>query len=120
MKAAVAILLAAHLNILYTNDESDSTLDFDMKGWKSIHTSCVQQYDTKYMFFVVLCGMSVSTIEVKDEQEVAVFRPEECVSFAEALWMYTVGAAYAANCEHVLGQVCNGCDVAALCCSCTD
>lgn len=34
-----------------------------------------------------------------------VFRPEERVSFAEALWMYTVGAAFAANCEHVLGQV---------------
>jgi hypothetical protein len=35
-----------------------------------------------------------------------VFRPEECLSFAEALWLYTVGAAYAGSCEQVLGQVC--------------
>jgi hypothetical protein len=35
----------------------------------------------------------------------AVFRAEECLSFSEALWMYTIGAAFAANCEHVLGQV---------------
>ena len=34
-----------------------------------------------------------------------VFREEECVTFAEALWMYTVGASIAANCENLLGQV---------------
>ena len=41
-----------------------------------------------------------------------VFRPEECVNFAEALWMYTIGAAYAANCENILGQVRKPCIMA--------
>ena len=34
-----------------------------------------------------------------------VFRPEEALSFAEALWIYTVGAAYAAGCETFLGSL---------------
>lgn len=34
-----------------------------------------------------------------------VYRPEECLSFAEALYMYTVGAAYASCSESVLGRV---------------
>ena len=33
-----------------------------------------------------------------------VFRSEERLEFAQALWMYTVGAAYAAHCEHILGR----------------
>ena len=33
-----------------------------------------------------------------------VFRPEESLTFSQALWMYTVEAAYAAHCEHVLGS----------------
>ncbi|CAM9101259.1 unnamed protein product, partial [Ectocarpus fasciculatus] len=37
-----------------------------------------------------------------------VFRPEECLSFAEALWMYTVGGAFAGNCEGSLGRIENG------------
>jgi hypothetical protein len=34
-----------------------------------------------------------------------VFRPEESLSFSEALWIYTVGAAYAAGCESFLGSL---------------
>ena len=34
-----------------------------------------------------------------------VFRAEEALSFAEALWIYTVGAAYAAGCETFLGSL---------------
>eukprot|EP01036_Dinobryon_divergens_P027009 gene27009-35715_t len=34
-----------------------------------------------------------------------VFRSEERLEFAQALWMYTVGAAYAAHCEHILGRI---------------
>jgi hypothetical protein len=34
-----------------------------------------------------------------------VFRPAERLTFDEALWLYTIGAAYAANCEEVLGRV---------------
>ena len=34
-----------------------------------------------------------------------VFRPSERLSFSQALWLYTVGAAYACKSEHVLGQV---------------
>lgn len=34
-----------------------------------------------------------------------VFRPEERLTFDEALWLYTIGAAYAAHCEGVLGKV---------------
>jgi hypothetical protein len=36
------------------------------------------------------------------------YRPEECLSFSEALWMYTVGSAYAAQCESDLGRLENG------------
>lgn len=36
-------------------------------------------------------------------KEEEVFRPEERLTFPEALWMYTAGAAVAARCEHVLG-----------------
>lgn len=34
-----------------------------------------------------------------------VFGAEEALSFAEALWIYTVGAAYAAGCETFLGSL---------------
>lgn len=34
-----------------------------------------------------------------------VFRPTECLSFAEALWTYTVGGAIAGNCENILGNL---------------
>ena len=34
-----------------------------------------------------------------------VFRPEECLSLNEALWIYTAGAAYAAKAEHILGAI---------------
>lgn len=34
-----------------------------------------------------------------------VFRPSERLTFDEALWLYTIGAAYAAKCEHVLGRI---------------
>jgi predicted amidohydrolase YtcJ len=37
-----------------------------------------------------------------------VYRPEECLSFSEALWIYTMGAAYAAGCDHVLGSIAIG------------
>jgi hypothetical protein len=37
--------------------------------------------------------------------QLEVFRPEEALSFAEALWIYTVGAAYAAGCETFLGSL---------------
>ena len=33
------------------------------------------------------------------------FRAEEALSFAEALWIYTLGAAYAAGCETFLGSL---------------
>ena len=34
-----------------------------------------------------------------------VFRAEECLSFSEALWLYTIGAAYAAGSEGFLGRL---------------
>lgn len=37
-----------------------------------------------------------------------IFRPEECLSFDEALWIYTAGAAYAAGCEDTLGAIKEG------------
>lgn len=40
-----------------------------------------------------------------DSPESEIFRPEERLSFAEALWIYTVGAALAAGCEHFLGSL---------------
>ena len=33
------------------------------------------------------------------------FRPEEKLTFAEALWIYTVGAAHAAGSEGFLGRL---------------
>lgn len=37
-----------------------------------------------------------------------VFRPEECLTFAESLWIYTSGAAIACNAENVLGNIKKG------------
>lgn len=37
-----------------------------------------------------------------------IFRPEERLSFADALWIYTVGGAFASKTEHVLGRIENG------------
>ena len=34
-----------------------------------------------------------------------IYRPEECLSFNEALWIYTMGGAYAAGCENMLGAI---------------
>jgi hypothetical protein len=42
-----------------------------------------------------------AAVEVTGE----VFRPEECLTFAEALWIYTVGAAKAAGAETYLGRI---------------
>lgn len=36
------------------------------------------------------------------------YRPEECFTFSEALWTYTIGAAFAAQCESNLGRIENG------------
>lgn len=36
------------------------------------------------------------------------FRPEEALTFSEALWLYTVGAAYASNSERQLGVIEDG------------
>lgn len=44
---------------------------------------------------------SESSVSVERE----VFRPEETLTFSEALWIYTVGAAYAAGCESFLGSL---------------
>jgi hypothetical protein len=31
--------------------------------------------------------------------------PEECLSFAQAVWLYTIGGAYACRSEHLLGRI---------------
>lgn len=41
--------------------------------------------------------------------QAAVYRPEECLSFADALWLYTRGAAYAAGYEDQMGSLQAGC-----------
>jgi hypothetical protein len=38
-------------------------------------------------------------------EETKVFRSEECLSFSEALWIYTYEGAYAAGYEDILGEV---------------
>lgn len=46
-----------------------------------------------------------SIIDHLSPKQPEVFRPEEALSLAEALWIYTVGAAYAAGCENFLGSL---------------
>lgn len=46
-------------------------------------------------------GLAGSTVCLEPE----VFRPEEALTFSEALWIYTVGAAYATGCESFLGSL---------------
>eukprot|EP00606_Chrysophyceae_sp_TOSAG23-5_P000348 GSChrysophyteH2.ASY1.ANO1.946.1 assembled CDS len=41
----------------------------------------------------------------RDEVGGSVFRPEECLGFAEALWTYTVGGALSCGCDHILGRL---------------
>jgi hypothetical protein len=48
-------------------------------------------------------GMYDAVFRVGEDEEV--FRPSERLSFAQALWTYTVGAAYACRTEKVLGQL---------------
>jgi predicted amidohydrolase YtcJ len=38
----------------------------------------------------------------------AVFRPDQCLTFAEALWLYTLGAAFANGTESVSGSIAVG------------
>lgn len=39
------------------------------------------------------------------EKDRTVFRPEECLTLDEALWIYTVEGAYAAGYENILGKI---------------
>jgi len=43
-----------------------------------------------------------------DDDDYEVYKPDECLTFSEALWIYTVGSALAANCENDLGSIANG------------
>ena len=55
-----------------------------------------------------LVGMYDAIYRRSRDDPSLVFRPSECLTFAEALHIYTVGASYAANCEHVLGKIAPG------------
>lgn len=44
-------------------------------------------------------------IDTDPDDLTSVFRPSERLTFAESLWLYTIGAAYAGNCEKVLGKI---------------
>jgi len=52
-----------------------------------------------------LLGMHDAIFRTARPPDRTIYRPEECLSFAEALWMYTVGGALAAQCEDVLGKL---------------
>ena len=45
---------------------------------------------------------------ILETSQIDVFRPSECLTFAEALWIYTVGSAYACGSEGILGEIENG------------
>lgn len=44
-------------------------------------------------------------ITQSQDESPSVFREDEKLSFAEALWSYTIGGAYAAGCEDKLGRI---------------
>lgn len=46
---------------------------------------------------------SISNIPTPDPAHI--FHPHETLTFSQALWMYTVNAAYATNTEHCLGRI---------------
>ena len=56
-------------------------------------------------------ALKKQTTSTSDEEagEKQVFLPEERLSFAEALWLYTGGAAYACRAEDRLGRIEPGC-----------
>lgn len=41
----------------------------------------------------------------KSRTDDSIFRPEECLSFAEALWLYTIGASYSNQTDKISGAV---------------
>jgi predicted amidohydrolase YtcJ len=52
-----------------------------------------------------LIGMYDAIYRHSREDVNDVYRGEECLSFSEALWIYTVGGAFAAGCENMLGAI---------------
>lgn len=50
-----------------------------------------------------LLGMHDAIFRKNKNNEI--FRPEECLTFAESLWIYTSGAAIACNAENFLGNI---------------
>ena len=53
-------------------------------------------------------GMFDAMFRSSRETEGLIFREEEQLTFAESLWIYTYGSAYAAHCEHELGMLAIG------------
>lgn len=44
----------------------------------------------------------------RGEKSSMIFHEDERLNFTEALWIYTIGGAFAAKCEHILGSVSEG------------
>ncbi|CAM9490836.1 unnamed protein product [Phaeothamnion confervicola] len=54
---------------------------------------------------VLAKSVAETAIEPPPPMPTTVFRPEECLTLDEAVWLYTVGAAYAAGEERRLGRI---------------
>jgi predicted amidohydrolase YtcJ len=105
-------------------DVQPSFVPTDMR-WVDARVSARWQYDYSYAWKtlmqrgVIVAGGSDSPIEHCNplvglydamfrrhrEDPTSVFRPTECLTWSEALSIYTSGGAYAAGCEGVLGSV---------------
>jgi hypothetical protein len=53
----------------------------------------------------LILGQHEPTTQPRGAEERRVFRSDECLTFAQALWLYTIGAAKAANVENCMGKL---------------
>ena len=60
---------------------------------------------SQYNDTITSTSTNSDSCQVSTHVDPMIFRPEERLSFSEALWIYTVGSAYAAGCEHFLGRL---------------
>ena len=77
-----------------------TTQSSDLIGEESMYPVCMNIFPDRIYVFKSYLNTRHEADTMVDE----VFRSEERLEFSQALWMYTVGAAYAAHCEHILGM----------------
>jgi predicted amidohydrolase YtcJ len=65
-------------------------------------------YDAIYREATATADATASTSSTTAAAAATVFRADQCLTFGEALWLYTLGAAFANGTEHSSGSIVPG------------